>query len=247
MTSTPYVLEKGDHLVLHFDERAMQSAMWKEDPYHLVLFPFQAMMWSTLLCPNPASIGNIGLGGGDIAKWCWRYFPAARVSVAEIDANVIGIATKHFAIPLDSERFTVLHEDGADYVARLTGELDLLVVDGATSMGVPHELGSERFYETCWSALRVRGVAVFNLDAGPRSQDRIRWIARRFNGVCWSATSPYNGQTIVFGKRPANPPTRICNPLHNRCSSALPDSGLRSPTVWQQFTDAAGRLRGQPL
>jgi spermidine synthase len=201
MDLKPYVVEHEDYLALHFDARSVQSVMSKRDPYQLVLYPFQVMMWSTLLCPRPRSIVIIGLGGGSHAKWCWRYFPAARICVAEIDFAVIDIARRRFAVPADSDRFTVLHEDGAKYAAGQAHQVDLLIVDGANAAGVPDELGTQGFYDSCWASLRDCGVAVFNLEAGPRSRDRIGWIARRFRGVCWSVTSPHNGQTIVFAQR----------------------------------------------
>lgn len=201
MSQDVLVVEDKDHVYLRFDDYAVQSIMLKDDPCRLVLYPYQVMMWGTLLCPAPESIGIIGLGGGSLPKWCRKYLPSARVSVAEISADVIAVARKYFFVPADGDRFVVHHEDGADFVDRHTAQLDLLIVDGSCSAGVPDELGTQQFYQRCWRSLRQHGMAVFNLDGGLRSQERIRWISALFAGACWTVTSPYNGQVIVFAQR----------------------------------------------
>jgi spermidine synthase len=196
----PYVVE-DEHTVWHFDERAVQSAMWKRAPYDLVLVPFRVMMWSVLLCERLSHVGIVGLGGGEQAKWCWRYLPTTKVAVAEIDEDVIALARREFHVPSESDRFQVRHEDGAHFVAARHGQFDLLIVDAADGGGVPDALGNDAFYRSCWESLRDGGVAVFNLEAGPKAGWRVDAIARRFGGLCWVAVSPFNGQAIVFAQR----------------------------------------------
>lgn len=196
----PYVVETETELWLRFDDRAIQSRMVKADPYHPGLLPFAVMLWGLLLRPQPRRVANIGLGGGGIAKWCWRHLPSSDVRVVEINPGVIALRDR-FLIPPDSDRFRVIEGDGAEFISTVTHNLDFLVVDGADLGGVPPQLCSDEFYEATRRSLVDEGVAVFNLEASSRLADRISRIRRIFGGICWWAISPHNGQVILFAQR----------------------------------------------
>ena len=79
----------------------------------------QLMMGFLLFHAAPRSIGMIGLGGGSLAKFCYRHLPNAVIDVAEICPQIIAIRDE-FKIPPDGPRFKVHCQDGADFVDRDT-------------------------------------------------------------------------------------------------------------------------------
>lgn len=161
-TSKPFVCEESGTLTLHFEIGAVQSKMHVEIPQQLMLGYTRSMMAFLLFNGRPQHIGMIGLGGGSIPKYCYRYLPHTQISVAEISPEVIALRND-FCIPGDDHRFRIFCEDGADFVARQKGQFDVLIVDGFDIAGQPAQLCSQHFYDDCYSALTPDGILVVNL------------------------------------------------------------------------------------
>jgi spermidine synthase len=119
-------------------------------------------MCFVLFQPRPAHIVMVGLGGGSLAKFCYRTLPHSRITVLELRADVIALRDQ-FAIPPDDERFRIIHADAARYMAQLRASADVLLVDGFDEAGLPPALGSAAFYADCRRALRPGGVLVANV------------------------------------------------------------------------------------
>jgi spermidine synthase len=162
----PLVRTRGRVRTLEFVPGEIQSEMHLDAPHRITLDYVRAMLCFVLFQPRPRHIVIIGLGGGSLAKFCHRYLPHSRVTVVELRADVIALRDQ-FAIPPDSERFTVVHGDGAAFVAAMAQaretRADVLLVDGFDRDGLPAALCSERFYGDCRRALRHGGVLVANL------------------------------------------------------------------------------------
>ncbi|WP_035878330.1 fused MFS/spermidine synthase [Cupriavidus sp. amp6] len=164
---TPQVLETRHALSLHFDALATQSLMSRKDPDKLVLGYTRTMMGFLLLHPAPARISMIGLGGGSLAKYCYRHLANTRVVVIEINPAVIALR-EQFQIPPDNERLEVVCADGAEYVANQNARPDVILVDGFLADGMPVQLGTADFYAACHARLADNGVLVANfLDSDP--------------------------------------------------------------------------------
>lgn len=157
--------KKQKSLALMFDGFSIQSEMNLEDPDDLVLAYTQSMMGFLLFKLNPKRIGMIGLGGGSLAKFCYRHLPNSIITVAEIDQQVIDLRDEFF-VPKDDERFSVTCVDGAEFVRRANTEFDVLLVDGFDNSGQPPQLCSHRFYQDCYKALAPDGLMVANLLGG---------------------------------------------------------------------------------
>jgi spermidine synthase len=167
----PHLEERGGILALHFGTSSIQSEMSIDDPDELVI-PYTTDMMSFLLFdPEPASIGMIGLGGGSLAKYCYRNLPRADITVVEIAPEVIALRNE-FAIPADDARFRVLLADGAVFVAGEAGRFDVLLADGYDAGGLPERLGSLEFYDDCLSALTDDGILAVNLWFGHERYDQ---------------------------------------------------------------------------
>ncbi|WP_182915656.1 fused MFS/spermidine synthase [Massilia cavernae] len=182
-TGKPILYKKRNTLSLMFDVLALQSEMRIDSPDELVLGYTQSMMGFLLFNPEPKKIGMIGLGGGSLAKFCYRHLPNAAIAVAEIDPHVIAIRDQ-FHIPPDDERFQVHCMDGADFIQQTENRFDVLMIDGFDRNGQPPQLCSERFYDDCHQALTQDGIVVVNLlgDA-VETQVLVERIDRAFNGA----------------------------------------------------------------
>ncbi len=161
-TGKPFLVERDGILALHFDAATIQSEMSIDKPDELVIGYTRSMMSFLLLEPSPARIAMIGLGGGSLAKYCYRYLPQTDITIAEINPDVIALRNE-FAIPADTERFRILACDGAEWVKNTTFQPDVLIVDGYDAVGLPEQLSSPQFYYDCYTHLADNGILVANL------------------------------------------------------------------------------------
>jgi spermidine synthase len=138
----------------------------------------------------------IGLAGGSMAKWCHRYLPRTDITAVEINPHVIALRDR-FYIPPDDQRFRVLCENGADYVARVTEETDVLIVDGFDINGQPPELCSQGFYDECYRSLTPSGLMVVNL-CGWEGDVNISRIGKSFRDQIFVEITEDGNNKVVF-------------------------------------------------
>lgn len=160
--AAPLVQTRNGRRTLEFVPGDIQSEMLLARPDALVLDYSRAMMSFALFVPQPRHILMVGLGGGSLVKFCYRHFPAARITVLEISAEVIALR-EQFCVPPDDARLRIVHADAAGYIAAAPGSCDVILVDGFDAAGMPPALGSAAFYQSCRRALRDGGVLVANL------------------------------------------------------------------------------------
>jgi spermidine synthase len=94
----PTVQQEDDMLILHFESDYIQSQMVVNEPDFLALAYTRTMMAFEIFAPKPREIALIGLGGGSIAKWCYRHHPDTKLTVVEINPHVIAVRDM-FRIP----------------------------------------------------------------------------------------------------------------------------------------------------
>jgi spermidine synthase len=158
----PFIVDHGSRRFLHFDLDAVQSVMHLEHPDRLSLAYTRKMMAFLLFNRTPARILLLGLGGGSLAKFCYRRLPRADLTAVEVNPDVIALR-EAFRIPSDDERFRVIHADGADYVARLRLTKDVILADACNRVGIAPELDAIEFYQHAYRCLSHGGVFVTNL------------------------------------------------------------------------------------
>jgi spermidine synthase len=204
----PMLFRFGDVLSLLFGWSTIQSAMRVSDPDQL-LFDYTRMMMSfKLFRPEPRRIAMIGLGGGSLAKACYRCLPNCDITVVEIDPEVIALREK-FHIPPDDPRFRVICADGVDYLATAGTQPDVLLVDGFDSKGLPQALSEKAFYDSCRARLGVGGLLVANLCDNSRAfATLVQRIAGSFDGQAIAIPAERRGNRVVFASAdPAFPPS----------------------------------------
>lgn len=102
----PFVHRNQRVTSLHFNIFEVQSEMYNDAPDVLALGYTRTMMVFLAFNSAPRHIGMIGLGGGSLQKYCYRNLPEARITVAEIDPEVIALRDD-FCIPKDGPRFQI--------------------------------------------------------------------------------------------------------------------------------------------
>lgn len=201
--SRPYILETTHERRLQFTCAATQSVMSLDDPDALVTAYARKMMAFLLFNSNPKHILMIGLGGGSLAKFCYRHLPNARLTVVEINADVIALRDQ-FRIPPDDRRFEVVHDDGAQYVETLRSKVDVVLVDAFDATGIATSLPQSKFYPCAATQLSRNGVLAMNFSGqGDRYVDNIRAIRRAFRNRMVLVPVQDNENLVLFAmKRP---------------------------------------------
>ncbi len=162
MGDRPYIVDRGPLRYLHFERDNVQSVMRRDDPDALCLAYTRRMMSFLLFKPRPRRILLLGLGGGSLAKFCYRHLPAAQITVLEIDPQVVALR-EAFRIPADNDRFRIVQEDGVGYVARRAPRDDVILVDACDREGLAPALQSPALYANLRRRLVLGGVLVMNV------------------------------------------------------------------------------------
>jgi spermidine synthase len=164
----PFILDTGRLRCLQFDLEAVQSAMYLDDPYRLSLAYTRKMMAFLLFKDAPHRMLLLGLGGGSLAKFCYRRLPGTAITAVEVNPDVIALRNA-FLVPDDDDRFRVVRADSANYVAELGPGKDVILADACNRAGTAPALDAIEFYQSAWRCLSPGGVFVMNL-CGDRSR-----------------------------------------------------------------------------
>jgi spermidine synthase len=194
----PFIAETLVSKSLHFSSEAVQSCMNMLKPHDLMLEYTRTMMGFLLFNPQPDNIAMIGLGGGSLAKFCYRYLPDTRIVAIEVNPHVVALRDA-FQVPKDDHRFTVVQGDGALYVRCPPKRYDVLMLDGFDGDGLPPRLCSQRFYEQCHDALHPKGIMVANFhSAHPHHQIYLARIRNAFKDSVLVVNEPEGHNSTVF-------------------------------------------------
>jgi spermidine synthase len=129
----------------------------------------RVMLHPLVFLPTPKDLLLIGLGGGQQAKFLYRYFPALNLTAVEIDPTVVELARTHFRLPEDDERLQVVVRDAVDYMHDNNKLYDLIVSDAYGDGNLMVDaLHTASFYQACHRNLRAGGVMTVNI-LRPRS------------------------------------------------------------------------------
>ncbi|KVZ96270.1 hypothetical protein [Burkholderia ubonensis] len=180
----PFVLETQHAVSLHFDHFATQSFMSLRHPDKLTLDYTCAMMGFLLVQPAPEHICMIGLGGGSLAKFCYRNLPEAAIDAVEISPEVIALRDV-FRIPADDARFKVVCADGADYVMLEDVRTDVILLDAFVTEGIASRCADIAFFDACRERLTDAGVLVINFtDDDPALPLHVERLKAVFGSSC---------------------------------------------------------------
>jgi spermidine synthase len=179
--------------------------MHLEDPDALSLDYTRKMMTFLLFKRAPARILLLGLGGGSLAKFCYRRLPRAALTAVEVNPHVIALRDA-FLIPRDDGRFRVICADGAAYVSRLAQSKDVILADACDHEGIAPELDAIEFYRAVLSCLSRDGVFVANM-CGNRNSCAAHLLKIRavFEDRCMTLPVRADGHFIVLAFKERRP------------------------------------------
>lgn len=197
----PLVRTLGNRRTLAFENGEIQSEMLLSHPDALVLAYARAMMCFALFAPRPRHILMVGLGGGSLAKFCYRHFPHTRITVLEISREVIALRAL-FQVPPDDARLRIVHADAAERIGAMQAAADVILVDGFDAAGMPAALGSAAFYVDCRRALLDGGVLVANiLGYDPCHDAIVERVNSAFGGRVCDFPGIAGDNHLLFGVR----------------------------------------------
>ena len=194
----PFLIEHDDLLTLYFSLGLVQSTMQISQPNKLDLIYTQKMMAFLLFYPRPKGMLLFGLGGGSLAKFCYRHLPRTDITAVEINPHVVGFR-QAFRIPDDDERFRIHCADAADFIHTHTARTDVILVDVFDGIGIAPELANPAFYTAAYERLSPNGILVMNL-AGDKAgfEDPLAQLAHIFDDRVLSIKVRDGGNQIAF-------------------------------------------------
>jgi spermidine synthase len=196
------IREESGVRTLHFGSDWIQGAMRIARPWHLELDYTKEMMASLLLRDEghfPRNVLIIGLGAASITKFLYRNYPLAKLTVVEIEANVVAAARHFFKLPHDPLRLNVVVGDGVDYVVNSTKTWDLIMVDGFDADARAGALDTIPFYQAVRAHLTDNGIMAVNLLGRSKGFDEsVARISTAFEGRALAFPSCDSGNTIAF-------------------------------------------------
>lgn len=173
---------------LHLGTSWVQGAMRLARPEAIELEYVQMMMMWLLFLQHPRHIAQLGLGSAALTKFCHARFPNARVSVAELNPNVIAICEAMFGLPPNDARLDVRQMDALDFVNDPAnhGAIDVLQVDLYDEEARGPVLDTPEFYRACSDCLTEHGIMTANVFGEFDNYDRnLQHMELAFDAVAW--------------------------------------------------------------
>ncbi|XP_066261790.1 spermidine synthase [Euwallacea similis] len=111
--------------------------------------------------PNPEKVLIIGGGDGGVAREVAKHPRVKQIVQVEIDRLVIDQSKKHLAFMakgFESEKLTLLVQDGFEYMKNHTNEFDVVITDSSDPVGPAVNLFTESYFHLLKTALKSNGV-----------------------------------------------------------------------------------------
>lgn len=196
------ISEEAGVRYLHFGSDWIQGAMRISRPWALELDYTREMMAALLLRPEaewPRQALLIGLGAASLTKFLYRHRPQAKLSVVEIEPEVVAAARQYFKLPEDPRRLRIEIADGVAWLAECDKTFDLILVDGFDAEARAGALDTLPFYRACRAHLGDAGLLVVNLLGRNRGfKASVERIRKAFDDRAMVFPSCDHGNAIAF-------------------------------------------------
>jgi len=223
------IREEAGVRTLHFGSEWIQGAMRIARPWHLELEYTREMMASLLLRDDrnfPRNVLLIGLGAASLTKFVYRNYPLAKLTVVEIEPNVVAAARHFFKLPNDPLRLQIVIADGVEYLANSDKTWDLILLDGFDEDARAGGLDTLPFYQCARAHLSSNGILAVNLLGRSHGfKESVERISIAFDGRALAFPSCDSGNTIAFAA--AGEPVRLSiGDLKEQASELKEKTGL---------------------
>lgn len=192
---------------LHLGTSWVQGAMRLAKPDNIELEYVQMMMMWLLFNDSPRHIVQLGLGSAALTKFCYRRFAQARVTVAELNPNVIAMCRAQFGLPSNDARLDVREMNALDFVLDRAnhGTVDVLQVDLYDEEARGPVLDTPEFYQGCYDTLAAGGIMTTNVFGDFSNYDKnLQAMELVFDAVVWlPEVHDANIVVIAFKQAPA--------------------------------------------
>ena len=125
---------------------------------------------------NPKNILVIGGGDGGTVREILRHKNVEKVTMVEIDNEVIQACKKHLpniACELNNSKLELIVDDGIAFVKKAqASSYDIIIVDGSDPVGPAQGLFSTQFYKNCYKALKDDGILVSQAES-PKFNEKV--------------------------------------------------------------------------
>lgn len=113
---------------------------------------------------NAQNVLVIGGGDGGTIREVLRHKSVTKVTMVEIDGEVIKACKEHLpliACELGNPKLELIVDDGIEFVKNVDKEsYDLIIIDGSDPVGPAEGLFTVEFYKNCHKALKSTGILV---------------------------------------------------------------------------------------
>ncbi len=174
-------------------------------------FIYHEMMSHVPILAHGAATEVLVIGGGDggMAREVLRHRTVERVTMVEIDAEVVAFARKYLPRlsrgAFDDPRLDLVIADGARFVAGTERRFDVIIVDSTDPIGPGEALFTARFYADARRCLKEGGILVTQNGVPFLQGEELTRTMRAFKRLftdwsCYLATIPtYAGGPMAFG------------------------------------------------
>jgi spermidine synthase len=155
--------ENGWRYLVFNPNRGSQGIWSPESPDELLLnYSKYTALFMQGIDQYPRKVLFIGLGAGIMPRFVRKHFPATRIDVVEIDAEIPGIAEQYFGLTKDAG-INVIIGDGRDFINRNKGKYDIIFIDAYNAENIPFQLTTEDFFRKVRESLTPGGIMSANV------------------------------------------------------------------------------------
>ncbi|OGG51802.1 MAG: hypothetical protein A3F84_20275 [Candidatus Handelsmanbacteria bacterium RIFCSPLOWO2_12_FULL_64_10] len=184
------VAEEGRMRSLQFGRRALQGAVYPDDPVAMAL-PYTRYLPIGLAFVAPRRVLMIGLGAGSVPRLLRAGFPDVEIDVAEIDPDVVEVARQYFFVREDP-LYRVRVSDGRTFVKQAKQKYDLVILDAFHADAIPFHLTTAEFLREVKGAMTDSGAVVSNL---------AQWKTEALYGAMLKTFQAVFGRIVLFPVR----------------------------------------------
>jgi len=154
------VMDNGLYRWMMFESEAIQTLLFKAAPYTRGLRYIDALTFMAKTLPGDTCL--LGLGGGGAAHALNKHMNTAKLSVVELDAEVIAVARQFFMLDRIAN-MTMLQAEAAAFIERCEQRFKHVLVDLYDAHQYPDGCNNRAFFMHCQRVLTEDGILSVNL------------------------------------------------------------------------------------
>lgn len=168
------VVETGQFGKMLILDGTVQTTIGDEFVYHEMIAHLPLFTHS-----NPKKVLVIGGGDGGTIREVVKHPSVEEAHLVEIDGSVVEVSKKflpEISCELDNPKVKIIITDGIEYVKKVRGEYDVIIVDSPDPVGPAEGLFKSTFYQDIHDALKEDGLFVAQTESPFYHEDLIRRV-----------------------------------------------------------------------